>query len=432
MENLGNIATIFAKYNDEETLTIESGEQFDAMLGDRDIVEVVCNESDEGAALATFESAIAMMGEVGKSYGVISNIEDAVATAVAAGEETTHETAVALTKVITDELGTIGLTPAKLGFEDEVFTSESAISFPVATVAAIAALVNAEDLTVEAGEEDKAKEASLWQKFKAMLAKLWQGAVAAWKKVKQFVLALFGNNEATAAKLLSVIGNYDDTVKEGVKLSAEEFTGKFLFLDKFDKAALLDVIENLRTPALDLSYTYDDFKKGVEAGNLNDFLKLSKATKVPGNLGKLVPREFSNGGAIPIKITGKNLVFMGTVTQSDGAKVVLATVEAKMINLMTQPPVTPMKNADIKSVLEKALAIAKSQKLFIKTMDNTVNAIKDIKPKSVEFAKNAKVSKYVSVLTSANSQYVSNCGTATKFVIQICGKQLSVKNKAAK
>ena len=429
MENLGNIATIFAKYNDEETLTIESGEQFDAMLGDRDIVEVVCNESDEGAALATFESAIAMMGEVGKSYGVISNIEDAVATAVAAGEETTHETAVALTKVITDELGTIGLTPAKLGFEDEVFTSESAISFPVATVAAIAALVNAEDLTVEAGEEDKAKEASLWQKFKAMLAKLWQGAVAAWKKVKQFVLALFGNNEATAAKLLSVIGNYDDTVKEGVKLTAEEFAGKFAFLDKFDKGELLSVIENLRTPALDLGNTYADFKKGAEEGNLGEFLKLTKASKVSGKLEKYIPAEFKGGNVIPLKITGKNLTFLGSVNK-ELLEVSIKESTAKVATAAA--PVTPMKNADIKSVLEKALAIAKSQKLFIKTMDNTVNAIKDIKPKSVEFAKNAKVSKYVSVLTSANSQYVSNCGTATKFVIQICGKQLSVKNKAAK
>lgn len=429
MENLGNIATIFAKYNDEETLTIESGEQFDAMLGDRDIVEVVCNESDEGAALATFESAIAMMGEVGKSYGVISNIEDAVATAVAAGEETTHETAVALTKAITDELGTIGLTPAKLGFEDEVFTSESANSFPVATVAAIAALVNAEDLTVEAGEEDKAKEASLWQKFKAMLAKLWQGAVAAWKKVKQFVLALFGNNEATAAKLLSVIGNYDDTVKEGVKLTAEEFAGKFAFLDKFDKGELLSVIENLRTPALDLGNTYADFKKGAEEGNLGEFLKLTKASKVSGKLEKYIPAEFKGGNVIPLKITGKNLTFLGSVNK-ELLEVSIKESTAKAATAAA--PVTPMKNADIKAVLEKALAIAKSQKLFIKTMDNTVNAIKDIKPKSVEFAKNAKISKYVSVLTSANSQYVSNCGTATKFVIQICGKQLSVKNKAAK
>lgn len=426
----GNIADIFAKYNDEATLTTESGEQFDAMLGDRDIVEVVCNESDEGAALATFESAISIMGEVGKSYGVISNIEDAVAAAVAVGEETTHETAATLTKVIADELGTIGLTPAKLGFEEDVFTSESAISFPVATVAAIAALVNAEDLTVEAGEEDKAKEASLWQKFKAMLAKLWQGAVNAWKKVKQFVLALFGNNEATAAKLLSVIANYDDTVKEGVKLTAEEFAGKFAFLDKFDKTELLDVIENLRTPALDLGNTYADFKKGAEEGNMGEFLKLSKASKVSGRLEKFVPAEFKDRNVIPLKITGKNLTFLGIISKDSVNEVSIKESTAKLATVAA--PVTPMKNADIKAVLEKALAIAKSQKLFIKTMDNTVNAIKDIKPKSVEFAKNAKVSKYVSVLTSANSQYVSNCGTATKFVIQICGKQLSVKNKATK
>lgn len=425
----GNIADIFAKYNDEAILTTESGAQFDAMLGDRDIVEVVCNESDEGAALATFESAISIMGEVGKSYGVISNIEDAVAAAVAAGEETTHETAATLTKVIADELGTIGLTPAKLGFEEDVFTSESAISFPVATVAAIAALVNAEDLTVEAGEEDKAKEASLWQKFKAMLVKLWQGAVNAWKKVKQFVLALFGNNEATAAKLLSVIANYDDTVKEGVKLTAEEFAGKFAFLDKFDKGELLSVIENLRTPALDLGNTYADFKKGAEEGSLGEFLKLTKASKVSGKLEKYIPAEFKGGNVIPLKITGKNLTFLGSVNK-ELLEVSIKESTAKLATVAA--PVTPMKNADIKAVLEKALAIAKSQKLFIKTMDNTVNAIKDIKPKSVEFAKNAKISKYVSVLTSANSQYVSNCGTATKFVIQICGKQLSVKNKATK
>lgn len=163
---------------------------------------------------------------------------------------------------------------------------------------------------------------------------------------------------------------------------------------------------------------------------MGEFLKLSKASKVSGRLEKFVPAEFKGGNAIPLKITGKNLTFLGSASKDSVNEVSIKESTAKLATVAA--PVTPMKNADIKAVLEKALAIAKSQKLFIKTMDNTVNAIKDIKPKSVEFAKNAKVSKYVSVLTSANSQYVSNCGTATKFVIQICGKQLSVKNKATK
>lgn len=414
------IAELFKKYDGE--LTSESGVEMDNVeVGD--IVETIACESDADTAVATFETAMVTMGEVAKNWGVLANIEEQVA--FAKENEMTAESAMGLTKYIADELATVGLTSELLGFDTAVFTAESANGFPVATINSIVGTIEAETVTVE-GAEDNTEKTKM-EKFKALLANIWKMAVAAWNKVKTVILAMFGNNEAVATKLLKAIDGYSDEVIKDTKLTAADFAEKFTFLETFDKTELMDVIENLRAPALSLGDIYADFKKGAEAGNLGDFLALSKGLKVTGKLSKYIPEEFKDGSVVPLRITGKTVTFLGS-TDKDSAKEV--SIKESTVKVSTAAAmVKPMTNADIKSVLEKALALAKSQKLFIKTMENTVNAIKDIKAKTPEFAANAKISKYVGVLTSANSQYVSNTGTATKYVIQICGKQLSTKVK---
>lgn len=423
------IAELFKKYDGE--LTSESGVEMDNVeVGD--IVETIACESDADTAVATFETAMVTMGEVAKNWGVLANIEEQVA--FAKENEMTAESAMDLTKFIAVELATVGLTSELLGFDTTVFTAESANGFPVATINSIVGTIEAETVTVE-GAEDNTEKTKM-EKFKALLANIWKMAVAAWNKVKTVILAMFGNNEAVATKLLKAIDGYTDEVAEGTKLTVADFGEKFAYLEKFDKADLMEVVDTLREPATDLGSMHDDLKAAV-GGNtklMNNVADMSSVKFLFGNKKALYKAVRGLGDvkkALPLKITGKEIKFLVTKIGVDASTE--STLSITTINL-TQPVgptnvVKPMSNSDIKEVLTKALSLAMTQKSFVKTMEASVNDIKNLIPK--ELKDTTVISKYITVLTSANSQYVSNTGTATKYVIQICGKQLSTKVKKA-
>ena len=407
-----NVNNIFKEFEADENLTVES-----ALFGENvDIVASLANENDHEAAVLTLESAGVKVGLVAAAADVLDEISykvNEVKSVVDAGGDVTVESAQEVVKFISDSLGTIGMVPSQLGFEDEQVTVESATSFPVATINALHAVIADENLTVEAatpGEQTK------WQKFKAWIKKVIDGAIAAFTKVWQFLSKAFVSNETTIKRLMGALDSYSDEIQKDKKLDRSAFHSSFPYLADYSAVSFTKAVTDRLIPASKTLAAIVDKASYLaeEQGKTKPALK-QIVDMLPAN------SSVSSGKGIVIKFVGEDQKFLA---QSGSAtEIMIASTEKDTAKTAAAGDVKVSSIPEIKKMLNVLLDLNNQYKNVLPSYQKGIKSIAGKSPKD-----NSGFGA-ISVILSAVNILSANSGKTISSLVKVAAKHASLHVK---
>lgn len=406
-----NVKDVFQQFEADESLTVES-----ALFGDVDVVASLANENDMDVAVLTLESAGVKVGLVASASDVLDEISDRikeVKATVDAGGDVTVESAQEVVKFISDSLGTIGMVPSQLGFEDEHITVESAGSFPVATINALYAVIADEELTNEAatpGEQTK------WQKFKAWINKVIDGAIAAFTKVWQFLSKAFVSNETTIRRLLGALDGYSDEILKDKKLDRSAFHSNFPYVADYSAASFAKLVSDKLVPASKTLAGIVDKSSYLaeEQGKTKPVLK-QIVDMLPAN------PSVGSGKGIVIKFVGEDQKFLA---QSGSAtEIMIATIAKDAAKTAAAGDVKISSIDEIKKLLNVLLDLNNQYKNVLPGYQKGIKSISSKSPKD-----NSGFGA-ISVILSAVNILSANSGKTISSLVKVAAKHASLHVK---
>lgn len=293
-----------------------------------------------------------------------------------------------------------------LGLSNEV-TVESATNFPVATFEA----------AVKDGK-------TLVEKVKTVLRSIVDKVIKAYLAIKGKILAMLGNNEAVAKKLLGALNGLEDKVIEGKELDEISIFAKFPILDdKVNTKTSLQKVLSQANSGSTLEKVVMSFSSGVAQKNLKSFLELTPAAS-DNSLEVL----FNADKVVPLKVYGTSVSALVSKKDGDVTKVSVENATLKVVT-GSGSKLSVLSNADIKSIISDCLKYSTAQKSVLEKLDKTFEPLKNLKIEDQEFAKSAKLESNLAALTKAKLVYADSVGGTIKSVLQIAALNMSVKAK---
>lgn len=410
-----NLKELLAKYSDE-TITLEGGlgeDQEIDMNPDMSIIDVINNDATDGEIKEHFEAAVS---DIEEYVGTTEDVEDLEETIDEEEKgEATAESAVRVIAKIEGFMTKHGFTTPEdreyMGVAD-VVTIESANNFPIAS----------RESAIESGK-------ALIEKIKKVLKMIVDKIIAAYKAIKQKLLAFLGNNQAVVKKLIAAANTLEDKTAEGKEIAASSVYGKFkLSGEKINTKDGLKAVLAAANSSDALVKISAEFVKGVASKNIESYNNFS-IVKANDSLQTV----FEASKVIPIRLYGNNVVALVSKKDGESNKVSVVTVDiSKSVALPTGKP-SVMGLSDIKTVLNDCNAYIGSQIQVVTKLDATFEGMKAIKldetPEGIAFAKEAKIESNIGALTRSKLVYVESIGETIKNVLQILNANLSVKVK---
>lgn len=398
MKNLKDLMEKYGSVTGENGLMDGVEVDMDPTVG---VVETIINGEEEETVKSAIESASADAEELEETVTDTDELEETIEGEEK--EEATTESAIKIMDKINFTLEKHGFKSDEdketMGYKADTLNTESAQSFPVAT----------RESAVEIGKNvvAKIKEAIKW-----IIDKI----VKTYEFVKDKILALCGNNAATAKKLKGILAGVEDKLAEG-----KEFKGDYA--SKFPLAAAINstsVIASMFTAdASRINSVIGAFTAGCSAKDLSKFNSLEGVAtdKAAGDL-------MGADKAILVGINGNKVTAL--VVKEGSLKLETKDAEGKAPALTA-----PLSNSDLSKICDAIISGADGSKKVIESTKAGFESLKNVKVEDAEFAKTAKIEANISMLTSAKMKMLDALSKQPKVVLQFVAANIAVKAKKA-
>ena len=365
------------------------------------VVENIINGENEETVKEAIESASKDAEELENVSKDAEELEETIDAEEK--EEATTESALRVITKIETVLAKHGYTTpedqAFMGYSNESLNTESANSFPVAT----------RESAIETGK-------AVLEKIKKGIQFIIDKIISAFNSIKDNILALLGNNAASAKKLKGVLAGLEDKVAEG-----KEFKGDYA--SKFPLAAAINstsvIASMFATDSTKINAVIKAFVDGCAAKDLSKFNGL-EGVAVNAEAGKIMDAD----KAVLVGANASSVTAF--VVKDGGVKLETKTVEGKAPALTA-----PLSNADLGKICDAVVKAADGAKAVVESTKGSFESLKSLKVEDAEFAKSAKIETTVSSLTSAKMKMLDALSKQPKVVLQFIAANAAVKAKKA-